>query len=184
MNQISLYTGQTVKWIQPSSFHMEYELLAGEDLLATLRFRSSLGTLATAETAAGCWTFKRVGFWQTRLTVRDCGLEQDIAVFKNNTWSGGGALEFNDGRSYRATTNFWQTNLEFKNEKDETLLNFHSRGFFHFSANVDIAPEAAELVELPLLITLGWYLIVMMQQDAAAGVAAVATVTAAAIVQQ
>jgi hypothetical protein len=162
---------------------MNYELLAGEALLATLRFRSSLGTLATAETAAGCWTFKRVGFWQTRLTVRDCGLDQDVAVFKNNTWSGGGTLEFGDGRIYRATTNFWQTNLDFKNNQDGSLLRFHSRGFFHFSANVDIDRAAARLPELPLLITLGWYLIVMLQQDAAAGVAATAAVAGVAIIQ-
>ena len=174
MNQISMYTGQTLKWTQPSSFRMEYQLLAGDDLLASLNFRSSFGTLATGETASGCWTFKRVGFWQTHLTVRDCGVDQDLAVFKNNTWSGGGTLEFNDGRSFRATTNFWQTRLEFKNEKDETLLQFHSHGFFHFSAAVDIAPAAAQLPELPLLICLGWYLIVMMQQDSAAGVAAAA----------
>ena len=44
---------------------MEYELRAGDMLAATLRFRSSFGSFATAEDGDGCWTFKRVGFWQT-----------------------------------------------------------------------------------------------------------------------
>ena len=55
-------SGQTLKWLQPNWLKMEYELHAGEEVVATLRFRSSFGTLATAQSADGCWTFKRVGF--------------------------------------------------------------------------------------------------------------------------
>ena len=61
--------------------------------MATLRFRSIWGSLATAESADGCWTFKRVGFLQTRATIRTCESEDEIAVFKNNSWTGGGTLE-------------------------------------------------------------------------------------------
>jgi hypothetical protein len=171
MRSISTAANQPLKWVQPSAFRMEYELQAGEEVLASLVFRSSFGTLATTETADGCWTFKRVGFWQTRLTVRSCGEEQDLAVFKNNTWSGGGTLEFPDGRVFRATTNFWQTRLEFHNAAEEILVAFHSGGFFHLSADVEVTTVGATLPELPLLLSLGLYLIIMMQQDSAAGAA-------------
>lgn len=173
MKSILTVTDQPLKWIQPSAFHMKYELLAGEELVATLGFRSSFGTLATAETADGCWTFKRVGFWQTRLTVRSCGEEQDLAVFKNNTWSGGGTLEFPDGRVFRATTNFWQTRLEFKATEDQPIVAFHSGGVFHLSAEIQVTQEATHLPELPLFLCLGLYLIIMMQQDSATAAAAV-----------
>jgi hypothetical protein len=152
---------------------MNYELLAGNELAATLRFRSSFGSLATGESPDGCWTFKRAGFFQTRVTIRVCGEEADIAVFRNNTWSGGGTLELPDGRELLATTNLWQTNLEFKSEPEATLLRFKSSGLIHLSATVEIQQQAIALGELPWMVMLGWYLIVMMNQDAAAAAAVI-----------
>ncbi len=121
MNKIAEVIGGELEWVQPSAWKMQYELRAGEEIVATLRFRSSFGSFATAESADGCWTFKRVGFWQTRGTIRGCESENELATFKNNTWSGGGTLEMHDGRQFLATTNFWQTNLEFKTAAGEIL---------------------------------------------------------------
>ncbi len=112
MKNIAELIGRELEWVQPSAWKMQYELRAGEEIVATLRFRSSFGSFATAESADGCWTFKRVGFWQTRVTIRGCGSDMDIAMFKNNTWSGGGTLELPDGRKVLATTNLWQTKFE------------------------------------------------------------------------
>ena len=94
MMKMAELIGRELKWVQPHALKMEYELRAGEMLAATLHFRSSFGSFATATSADGSWTFKRVGFWQTRVTVRTSGTETDLAVFRNNTWSGGGTLEF------------------------------------------------------------------------------------------
>jgi hypothetical protein len=172
MKPIKEYTGKGLKWVQPSAMKMEYELQAGQELTARLRFRSSFGSFATAESADGCWTFKRVGFFQTHVSIRRCGDETDLAVFRNNTWKGGGTLEFPSGFRYLATTNFWQTHLDFQTENGGSLVSFHSGGFIHLSADVEIAPVGALLGELPLLVLLGWYLVIMMHQDSAAVVAA------------
>jgi hypothetical protein len=147
---------------------MEYELHADDELIATLNFRSSFGTFATAESADGCWTFKRIGFWQTRATIRRCGWDTEIATFKNNTWSRGGTLELSDGRKIQATTNMWQTNLEFKMESGEVLFRLKSGGFVHLSATVAVEPDAAGMPELPWMVMLGWYLMVMIYMDTAA----------------
>ena len=160
--------GREMEWMQPSVWKMEYELRSLDQLIATLRFRSSFGSFATAESADGCWTLKRVGFFQIRATIRACGSDTEIATFKNNTWSGGGTLEFHDGSKLLATTNFWQTQLEFQTEAGETLVRFESGGLVHLSAKVEIQPAAAGLPVLPLIVMLGWYLIVMMYMDSAA----------------
>ena len=173
MKRIAELAGRELKWVQPHTLKMEYELHAEDEVAATLRFRSSFGSLATADSADGCWTFKRVGFWQTRVTIRACGAETDIATFKNNTWSGGGTLEFPDGRMFRANTNFWQTKYEFKNEADETLFGYRNiGGMLHSSAGVDIQPGAARISEIPWMVMLGWYLVLMQQRDSAAVVVA------------
>ena len=168
MKRIAELIGRELKWTQPNALRMQYELLAGDEIAATLRFRSMFGSLAAGESVDGCWTFKRVGFFQTRVTIRACNGDNEIAVFRNNTWSGGGTLELPDGQTLLATTNLWHTKLEFKTESGETLLQFKRGGLIHMSATVEIQPPAFKLEELPWVIMLGWYLIVMMNMDAAA----------------
>ncbi len=172
---IADYIYQPLKWEQPHTFKMEYALHSSGTVVAQLKFRSSWGTLATGESADGCWTFKRVGFFQTRVTVRACGEEEELAAFHQNTWSQGGTLVLADGRKYRATTNFWSTELRLETEAGERLVAVKTGGFIHMSANVEIAPAAAHLAELPWLVMFVWYLAIMLYQDAAAVTAVAAS---------
>jgi len=48
--------GRELEWKQPNALRKEYELRDGES-------------------GDGVWTFKRVGFWQPRATVRTSGSE-------------------------------------------------------------------------------------------------------------
>jgi len=172
MEKISGEAAQPLKWVQPSGLKLEYELLAGETEAATLKFRSCWGTLARAESADGCWTFKRNGFWQTRASIRMCGANTDLAVFQNNTWTGGGTLTFTAGARYKATTNLWMTNYEIRTENDEPLVRFNYGGLFRLSAQVEIQSAAKGLADLPLLVLFGWYLAVMCYMDASVAGAA------------
>lgn len=171
MRRIAELLTYDLKWTQPQALKMEYELHADGELVATLRFKSTFGTLATAESADGSWTFKRVGFFKTHVTIRVAGSDENIAVFKNNAWTSGGILELADGRKFPASTNFWQTQYELKSEAGEPLLRFKNGGFLHLSAEVTILPQAASLPELPWIMALGLYLIVMLRNDAAVAAA-------------
>src|SRR6185295_20083036 len=151
-----------LEWTQPRALKMQYELRADNEIVATLRFRSSFGSFATGESADGCWTFKRVGFFQTRVSIRQCGEETDIATFTNNTWSGGGTLEFAGGAKLLVTTSFWQTKLQFTTESGSPLVQFNTGGMIHLNATVEIDPAAERREDLPLIVLLGWYLVVMM----------------------
>ncbi len=168
MRRIGEVTGQDLKWSQPRALSMEYALHAGAELAATLKFRSSFGTLATAESADGCWRFKRVGFWQARATIRTCDSEENLAIFTNSTWASGGTLEFPGGARFNATTNIWTTDLGFRTVADEPLVRFHYGGVLRKSADVEIAPLALGMPELPLLVMFGWYLAIMLDMDASA----------------
>lgn len=172
MRHIAQLVGSALEWVQPRALKMEYELRSGEEVVATLRFRSSWGSFATAESADGCWTFKRVGFWQTRATVRPCGSETEIAGFRQGTWSFGGTLEMPDGRKYLVSTNFWATRYQIQAEGgEEPLITYKTHGMLRLGAQMEIAPLAAELAELPWMAMLGWYLAVMMHNDSAAAAA-------------
>lgn len=176
MEPISKVAQKELIWTQPNAFKEEYELRGEDILVGTLKFRSAFGSLAIAETAEGCWTFKRVGFFSTRVSVRTCDSETDIASFKNNTWSGGGTLELPSGRTYRASTNFWQTKLELISEYDQLVLSYSDiGGFFRRTAMVQIEQYAAQITDLPWMVMLSWYLVVMMQRDSAAAATAAAS---------
>ena len=167
MKKLTEVQGLALEWSQPSGFKTNYELHAGPELVATLRFRSSFGSFATAETSDASWTFKRVGIWSPHVTVRPLGAEENIAIFREKTWKGGGTLEFPDGRRIRANTNLWQTRYAFETDAGGDLVAFALGGVFRSSAQVTIDPSATKLTELPLLVTLGWYLAMLMHRDSA-----------------
>lgn len=175
MRRIADLAGRELRWEKASrASGGGYRLLEGDEVAATLRFRSSWGTLATAESADGCWTIKRLGFLQTRATIRACGSEDEIAVFKNNSWTGGGTLELPDGRRLQADTNCWMTTFGFTTETGEALVRFRKiGGMLSLSSTVEILPAGAAFAAAPWLVMLGWYLTVQMHNDAAAVSAAV-----------
>jgi len=78
-----------------------------------------------------------------------------------------------DGRVFRASTNFWQTRLELVTDRDELILSYKDiGGFFKRTATLVIDPAAAGLTELAMIVTLSWYLAVMMYRDSAAATTA------------
>ena len=166
MRPIAELGGGELLCIQPAVRKREHELRAGEDLVATLRFQR--GSLADAEADGRHWTFKREGFWRPRVTVRLPGSEVDIAVFQPH-WTGGGVLELADGRAIRLrTANFWQSEWVWE-DKDQPLMLFKGRhGIVKAKGAVEIQPGAASLPDAPLLILLGWYLILLHADDSAA----------------
>lgn len=174
MRSMSEASAKEIRWSQPRAARMEYELRSGTELLATLTFKNMFGTFATTESADGCWTFKRVGFWQKRASIRACGSDTNLAVFTNNTWDRGGTLEFAAGRAFKATTNFWMTHFEFRTAADEPLVTFDYGGVFHRSADVHISALGHRTPDSSMLVLFGWYLVLMLDMDDGAG-AVVAT---------
>jgi hypothetical protein len=169
---ISELAGEELLWVQPAARRREHELRAGDDVVATLRFQR--GSLADAEAEGHHWTFKRQGFWQPRVTVRVSGSDADVAVFRPR-WAGGGTLEFADGHSVDLrSANFWQSEWVWQ-EKDQPLILFKGRhGLIKAKGAVEIQPAGAARPDAPLLVLLGWYLILLHADDASASAAAVA----------
>jgi hypothetical protein len=158
----------------------EYDLRAGESVVATLRWDKAFGSLATAVTGEGSWTFKRAGFLSPSVTVRMAGAETDLASLKAR-WRGDGTLEFADGRRYRWThAGFWHTEWCFANESGDPLMRLKPKfALAGHAAEVTIEPAAASNPDLSLLLSLAWYLVVLMSQDAGGATAAAAAAASA-----
>ena len=152
--------------MQPTARDRSWELRAGDDVIATLRWQRQ--TLADAECADGRWTFKREGFWHPQVTARAAGSEQNAALFRPN-WRGGGTLEIPESPPvHLAAANFWQSRWEWRQGDGGVLVVFKSRqGIAKVGGDVQISPAARSSADLGLLVLLGWYLIVLFAQDSA-----------------
>jgi hypothetical protein len=181
VEKLSEATAGGLYWVQPERFARWFELRTEGQLVATLGWETSCGTLARGEAASGSWTLKRVGFLNPRVTVRESGSEVDLATFWPR-WMGDGTLEFAYGKAFRwQSTNFWATDWMFTATDGTPLVAFKEgseegglSNLFKMQSLVEIQAQALELVELPLLILVGWYLMILRQDDAAAGAAAAA----------
>lgn len=165
---------QELVWVQPARLQQAFELNASDDVVATLRFERA--SLASGETAEQKWTFKREGFWHPHVTIRVPDSDDNVAVFKP-AWTGGGSLELPQGRLLRfGAANFWHSQWDWSDVASQAaLVHFKSHaGLMKREGQVDIETEALTDPELPLLVVLGWYLLILFARDsAAAGTAAV-----------
>jgi hypothetical protein len=167
MRSIAEVAGSELLWVQPSMMHQAFELRAGDEVVATLAFQRS--SLATAQTAEQSWTFKREGFWHPHVTARVADSDQNLAVFRPH-WMGGGTLDLGDAGQLRfGAANFWHTQWDWQTSQGKSLVHFKSQhGFLKSGAQVEIEPDEATNPDLPLLVVLGWYLLVLFARDAAA----------------
>jgi len=165
MRRVQEVAGHELEWARAALLRPEYELRASEDdVVATLRWPSSLRSLAEAEAADGSWTFKRAGFLLPRATIRVAGSDEDLGTFRPG-WSGNGLLTLEGGGpQHWAASNFARTRFAWEDEGGDPLVSFRVKTL-RGGAHVEVAPAARGLESLSLLLLLGWYLAVSEQND-------------------
>ena len=179
MRTIAGFADQELVWVQPARLKQAFELRASDDVVATLQFERA--SLATAESGEQRWTFKRQGFWHPQVTIRLPDSEDNLAVFKP-AWMGGGILDLSGGRSLRfGAANFWHSQWDWSDVASQSpLVHFKSRqGLLKTEGQVDIEATAITYPELPLLVVLGWYLLILFARDSAAAAGASAAAASA-----
>jgi hypothetical protein len=167
---------QDLAWKQTGYCHGEYELRAGDETVATLCWRG--GSLAIAETADGRWSFERPRYRRSWVSVRTAGSGTEIAVFSSH-WTGVGTLEMAGGRLFHwSATNLWRSRWVWREADGKELVRFRSRQRLRLSGLVERSQGAAALPEFDLLVTLGWYLLVIRAQDSTTDAVAASAGTA------
>lgn len=170
MNAISQSSATTMEWRDPEATEPRFELWFGEDQLASLEFVSPCRTLALAQTPEGTWSFRRTGFLTTLVHLREEGADQDFAVFRPGLL-GRGKLTFGNGVTFHwrpAGRGTWS----FTGEDGEVLLLLKPEapepspdGPPRTQAEVEITAAGRFSPRVPLLAAMGWYLLLLHQQD-------------------
>jgi hypothetical protein len=174
MKNIRETNTEILNWLQPSALVFEYHLQSGDDLLAILKWQKLWGSLASAQSADGKWTFKRQGFFHPSVTIRSVGSDSNIAVFHPN-WIGNGILVFSDGKIFKWNNlNFWHNEWAFTSDGKQPVHFKPKFKLTKLETQVEIDKNALTTKELSLLVILGWYLMVLMSFDASSSAAVVA----------
>jgi hypothetical protein len=157
-----------LSWQQPRVFREEYELWAGDELLATLwgsggSFSATMG----AKIGASEYSLGKRGFFQDLIEVREVGAVGVAAYFRQGAVEGQLALADNRGCRWKRM-GFWNGRWAFVDDSDRPLVSFQGRDrLFRAGCDVEIDPTALALPDLPILVILGWYLLLQYQNDAA-----------------
>jgi hypothetical protein len=161
-------------WVKPKRIRRQFALRSGDTVLATLTW--TRGSSALAQWGASQYHFSRQGWLRPRVLVRDASASdtsEPLATFTQR----GGALTFPDGRVFLWKKPKRLTNVRIWADAAGTEL-IHFRPGRHSTITVTTPPEAAQQPELPVLILLGQYLLVLATQDEAAVAATTAAVIA------
>jgi hypothetical protein len=176
MESLEEFTGQKLIWVQSKAARRGYTLTDGDGVLATLTWTKIMGTLAVAEYDGKKYSFKRIGFLHPLVTVRKLEFEEDLA-FMRLSFGGNGVLEFHDGSRYvLQKMSFWKNQWRMSDSSGRTMCTFiPSRSFVRHTGEVTLSQEELKDGHLPMLIVLGWYVIVLITEESES--AAVVTVT-------
>ncbi len=151
-----------LRWIRTSVEPPAYSLLSGDRPLVDLRWERPTGSLATARSSGGTWSLKRGGFLGPHVTIRTSPDGTDLARLEVHLRQG--VLDVLGGRSYRLRragllVPAWQvTDATGRRLAHIEPVRVDSR---LEGGSVEVAPEARGLADLPLLLVVGWYFIVL-----------------------
>ena len=150
---------QELTWTRAGVLQRAYELRAGAEVVARLRYAQWWGTRAVIEAGDSRWTFRRVGLWHPRVTVRVVGSETNLATFYARGM-GRGMLELSPTHRFQRVATIFSPTSSIQwtwQQTDGTpLVLVRPYGLMKIRGKVEIKPAAAALPELDLLMALGW----------------------------
>jgi hypothetical protein len=161
MKSIRDFATKPMTWTQPTLVRRNYELRAGPDVLAKLHWQMPWGSQAIAETINGAWMFKRDGWFSPNVMICD-SLKKTANWTLNVKW-GEGTFDHPSGYSYQwQRLSAGQGEWKFKSISRQPLIEFTLKpAAFRYESKMQIDVSAPDILELPLLATLGWYIMIL-----------------------
>lgn len=164
-----------LQWVQPKALKRYHEMKADDELYGTLSWKKPLGSLAVGVCAEESYSFKKGGFLRPYVTVRRLSQEDEIGRMDVKLGQNG-VLEFVDGHRYELRkSSFWRPRWALLDEYGETVCTFVRKSLrLRLSGEVSISEGITRRAHLPLLILIGWYVIVTLAEEEATAVGAAA----------
>jgi hypothetical protein len=156
-----------LEWRQPA-LGRKFELSGPAGTYARLEFQKLGGSLALGTTARASWSFKRQGMLKSHINIRFAGSDRDLATYEPNFTGQKGALKYAGGQYVEfQSTNFFNTEWQWLTPEGDGLLGYRQKQAGKPSAKVYLGDEGLHRVDLDLLLLLGFYVLLLLREDAA-----------------
>jgi hypothetical protein len=172
MRKIYALVDHGIAWQQLPGFKSEYELRFGDDLVATMKLPKMLSSAAVYQCEEGSCSIERVGLLSSKTIVRSGTSNAEIATYTARGWRGGGIVELTEGRKLELRMNMWKRAFEWVTDGGESIVQMKGRGFLKYCVDVTMNRSALKWPELPWLVALLFYQMIMHRRDSAAHSAA------------
>ncbi|HEY5615225.1 MAG TPA: hypothetical protein VIL52_04320 [Bacteroidota bacterium] len=164
MKTIESVIGRDLQWVQPSFFKQTYELRNSRTVVAKLAFPRLLSQEARAESADGCWVFRRKGVWKPTISISTCENETHIISFKSRLWGRTQTFQLPDGEMLVMIADFFGWKYRLQTESGELIVEIKRNGFFKGTYSVNLRRRGSSYKELPWLVMLPWYLMILLRR--------------------
>jgi hypothetical protein len=148
-----------------NSRQRSYQLCAGRKKMISLTWEDAQQTTATAESNDQRWSYMCVGYLSKQVSVRCPITGMTLAAFSPST----GVLRFVDGRRYTLKCAYpLCAEMLWEDEYGRTVVRFNGDfGTNDKSGSVELAdyPSFSLSEEAPMLVSLGWYLMISSYVD-------------------
>jgi hypothetical protein len=154
-----------IRWIQPKRLAPYFELCSKQSLYGTLEYSGNRTTIAIATVAEGRWRFKYTRFTLPQISISHNN-KPDVETILEPGFDWSSTLKFSDGQRL-----FWrpidQRELQwgFISTSGNPILSISPRPrFLKLEADVHLNPVSSAHPHLPMLVLLGWFLVLLRQR--------------------
>ena len=152
-----------LRWLRTGEEPIEFTLSAEDRPLAVIHWEKRSGSLAGVDTADSNWTVKRAGFLNPHIVLRRAGSADEVARMTVH-WNYH-RIEIAGGTAYRfhragVLVPAWQVTTEAGVEL--VHLEPAREGRKLEGGAVLVSPAGANLADLPALLALAWYFVVLV----------------------
>jgi hypothetical protein len=168
--EATLKPGMAILIMKPKMSRSFYELTHGKEIIGSITFPKTFGTLAEVKLFKEEWSLKRMGFWNPYINVRRQNAAQDyMQVPISGKFQGLLSFSTQNGESYELTqTGFW--NPKWLWLKQQRVLIEYDMKFGMKKYAEAIIRDKDEM--LTLLLMIGSYGLIMRGWDETAAVTA------------
>lgn len=155
---IRAVTPEPLLWVQPHWLRRAFELRAGRDVVATLRWPSLFRWTAQGETAESRCRLRLANLFRGTVVVHPGDSDSELAAWHPRV-TGAGTVRFSGGRTFgMRPVDFWHRRWIVEDDASAPIFTLHSRfRFFRMEASVELEPGAERVPELSTLLLLAWY---------------------------
>lgn len=143
---------------QPKLMQRSYLLFDGDKVVGRLDQTGVFRTRTTASIGNRTWRYiKKSGLRETVVIVTLLDSDEAVATYSRSAFRQTGSLLL-DGAEYPFKVGVWKSRYTWNDKDGEALVTFNMGGFFKRSGNIEITDLALTIPDYELLLPLGLFL--------------------------